>query len=358
MTDFHSLVLPPMTPSEQSRPLFERIRLRDPLSGRALVPKIHVLNPGGAPLSGTLRVEGTDYGYPIVDSVARLTPELAERYRDWLVVDGLLPPPRPSTLERFQIEDTVSSFGFQWSWNSAMRSDDDLKWRVASRFGLSSDVFTGRVVLDAGAGAGDQSRWLLDQGAEVVSIDLSAAIEVVARKLRSNSRWFGIQGDLMNLPLADDQFDVVYCEGVIQHTADSARTVGELLRVLRRDGTVLATHYGQPTRFISRMKLRWVNALRRRLSRTNRYKLLLLTGVFAALAYVPGIRAVMRKSGIATYYDLMPDFKTTWTNTFDTYGNHAFQRHVSPEEFWSYFTRAGGAERVYQQDTLVVARKT
>jgi hypothetical protein len=54
----------------------------------------------------------------------------------------------------------------------------------------------------------------------------------------------------------------------------------------------------------------------------------------------------------------MSDFKTTWTNTFDAYGNHAYQRHITPEEFWGYFESAGHMERVYQEHTLVVACKT
>jgi hypothetical protein len=89
----------------------------------------------------------------------------------------------------------------------------------------------------------------------------------------------------------------------------------------------------------------------------ERFRLLFVTGLIAALNYVPLVGFLLRKTGTALYYDLMPDFKTTWTNTFDYYGNHAYQRFITPEEFYGYFQHAGGMELVYKQAGNVVARK-
>lgn len=338
--------------------LFDCLRWRDPISSGRLEPIVTARTPAGVPICGALRVAGTSYGYPIVDCVARLTPDLAAHYREWLAPLGLQPPPTPKgSAISFQPEATVESFGFQWAWNSAMRSETDLRWRVAERFQVDPGEFVGQVVLDAGAGAGDQSRWLIGRGAQVVSIDLSSAIEVVAAKLRLSARWVGVQGDITTLPFAEDQFDVVYCEGVIQHTRDSALAVHELCGALRKRGKILATHYGKPTRPLGWLKLSLMSTMRNRLSRWERYKLLWLTGNLAAMAYVPLLGKAIRLSGLAAYSDLMPDFKTTWTNTFDAYGNHAYQRYITPEEFWGYFEQADGMERVYADRTLIVARK-
>lgn len=335
--------------------LFDEILWRDPATRVPLEPIIFSRTPAGTPITGVLRIAGTRTGYPIVDGVARLTPALAVRYAEWLAMADLTPP--AAAPSAFQEESTVDSFGFQWGWNSAMRSERDLEWRVASRFGLDASAFEGRLVIDAGAGAGDQSRWLLEHGASVVSVDLSSAIDVVARKLRHSTRWVGVQADITMLPFADTQFSTVYCEGVIQHTRDSAATVRELARVLKPAGILLATHYGKSQRLAGRIKQAWFDAVRARLSRWERYHLLLVTGIFAALAYVPLLGWLVRTSGLATYYELMPDFKTTWTNTFDNFGNHAYQRYVTGQEFWSYFVTAGGLERVKQEGTIVVARK-
>jgi SAM-dependent methyltransferase len=342
-----------------STPLFDRISWRDPVTGAPLEPIVLARTPAGVPVCGALRVKDTSIGYPIVDCVVRLTPETANRHRDWLAALGLEPPSGGD----LQPEATVESFGWQWTWNSNMRSEDDLNWRVAGRFDISPDDFRGRVTLDAGAGAGDQSAYLLRHGADVVSIDLSAAIDVVAGKLRMHSNWVGVQGDITALPFASDQFDVVYCEGVIQHTRDSVATVRELCRVVRPSGRVLACHYIRPAprgfvrRVVRKVRLGYYELLRRRLSRMERFKLLFLCGVFAALAYVPLLGRLVRWSGTALYYDLMADFKTTWTNTYDFYGTHAYQRIILPEEFWSYFDNATGVETLRRGPGWVVAAK-
>jgi SAM-dependent methyltransferase len=158
--------------------------------------------------------------------------------------------------------------------------------------------------------------------------------------------------------LTQDQFDIVYCEGVIQHTQDSARTVRELSRVLKPGGVVLATHYGRPTRFLGKLRQAYQLGLRRRLGQWERYRLLLLTGSLAALASVPVLGRLLRASGTTLHDSRMPDFKTTWTNTFDLYGGHSYQRYISPEEFWSYFQSAGEFEEMHREGTVVAARKS
>lgn len=345
-------------------PLFDRISWMDPISGVPLESVIFARTPGGVPISGALRIKDTDFGYPIVDCVARLTPELARRYRDWLKSASLMPPEisNKSGIE-FQQESTVDSFGWQWTWNSKMRSDADLLMRVAEKFRFSPYDFKNKLVLDAGAGAGDQSGFLLQTGADVASIDLSSAIEVVASKLRLNANWIGIQGDITALPFMDNQFDIVYCEGVIQHTKDSIQTVKELCRVTKSGGNILAAHYvREPAvslqkRLLRKVTLGYYNILRKRLSSMDRFKLLFLTGIFAALNYVPVLGKLLRLSGTVMHYELMPDFKTTWTNTFDWFGNHTFQRIITPQEFWKYFEDAGGMEFVTKTPGVVAVKK-
>lgn len=190
------------------------------------------------------------------------------------MAQALRTDPPPDAKQDFQNESSVESFGFQWTWIGDMRSEADLRMRAAERFDPRSEDFAGKTVLDAGAGAGDQTRSLNEHGAEVVSIDLSNAIDVVASKMRLRSGWVGVQGDITMLPLDDAVFDIVYCEGVIQHTRDSVATVRELVRATRPAGTILATHYirNKPTSLIRRLK-RQITAgyefLRRRLGRMD-----------------------------------------------------------------------------------------
>jgi ubiquinone/menaquinone biosynthesis C-methylase UbiE len=347
-----------------SLPLFDRILWRDPVSGAPLDAVIDARTPAGVPICGVLQVRGTDRGYPIVDSVVRLTPELARHYGAWLTPHGLQPP-LDSSESSFQTEASVDAFGFLWRWIENMRSQADLRMRVLDRYDVTAEDFLNKLVLDAGAGAGDQSQFILEHGGLVVSIDLSSSIDVVASKLRMNENWVGVQGGVTALPFPDSQFEIVYGEGVIQHTRDSVQTIRELLRVLRPGGMILASHYVKlrPGTRMHRLRRLFTNAyygwLRRRLSSMDRYKVLLATGALAALSYVPLLGTLLRKTGTAMYYDLMPDFRTTWANTFDVYGDFSYQRYITPEEFLAYFEGIENVEIVLAATPgCVKARRT
>src|SRR5258708_22188177 len=127
---------PPVRRCERHvRPAFARIGGGDPVPGAALEQIVAARTPAGVPVCGALRVRDPSIGYPIVDCVVRLTPELAARHRAWLGALGLEPPPAAD----LQPDSSVESFGWQWTWNPNMRSKADLKMTVAERFGITPD---------------------------------------------------------------------------------------------------------------------------------------------------------------------------------------------------------------------------
>lgn len=340
----------------ESMHLFDSLPWRDPESGRRLLPRVEARNPVGLPIVGAMQIEGTEQGYPIVDSVVRLTPELAYKYRAWLEQYGLTPP-SAGIEQDFQGSSSVDSFGFQWNWAGEFRNEDDLAWRAAGKFGKEPSFFAGRRVIDAGCGAGDQSRFFLQQGANVVSADLSSAIETARDKMHLMPNWVGVQGDVTRLPFEDKSFETVYCEGVIQHTRDSAQTAGELLRVVEADGEVLAAHYLAPATFKQRLSNGAVLFTRKRLSRLSRPSLMLVSGILAALSYLPVLGWPLWRSGVVPRDQHMKDFSTTWTNTFDMHGSHFYQRYVSSDEFSEYFMSHGNCEIIYQDGANLAIRK-
>ena len=191
----------------------------------------------------------------------------------------------------------------------------------------------------------------------MLSADLSQAIDVVAKKHRLNPNWFGIQGDITALPITDGSFDLVYCEGVIQHTRDSAVTIAELLRVLRNGGTILASHYPSPQTLKQKLSHTAVIATRNWLSRLPRDRALLISGVLASLASIPVLGWPLRRSGIVPQDRHMHDFGTMWTNTYDMHGGHAFQRYLLPREFRVMFDAVSGCQVVLQKGSQIVATK-
>lgn len=101
----------------------------------------------------------------------------------------------------------------------------------------------GKVVLEAGCGAGRFTEVLLKKGAVLVSSDLSSAVEVNAENFPVSDKHLVIQADINNMPFADESFDVVICLGVIQHTTDSEKTIEDLYRLVKKGGTLVIDHY-------------------------------------------------------------------------------------------------------------------
>jgi SAM-dependent methyltransferase len=333
----------------------EALHWCDPASGRPLTFLVTARHPTGRPLTGALVVEGTRTGYPIVDGIPRVTPELAARHEAWLTALGLCVPEGAAG----QPIATVESFGFEWTWNPNPRSAEDLPWRTAESHGLTPRSYRDHTVLDAGCGAGDESRFILTHGgaARLVSVELSDAIAVASAKLSADPRWLGVQGDIAHLPFADGAFSFVYSEGAIHHTTDSRGSVRELLRVLAPEGWIVATHYVVPSSWAGRVVDAFRRGLRARLARLDRASLLLVTGGLAALAHVPGLgRVVGRTAALVNPRDRA--FRTTWAHTFDAYGSQAYQRQVTPDDFAGFFREVPGITILRHQGGDVLARRT
>jgi len=102
----------------------------------------------------------------------------------------------------------------------------------------------GRRILDVGCGLGDDAAAmaaLVAAGGAVVGVDGSQAMIEEARR-----RHGGVAGlsfdvaDAAHVPFDDASFDACRIDRVLQHIADPAPVVGEMARVLRPDGVLVA----------------------------------------------------------------------------------------------------------------------
>lgn len=146
-------------------------------------------------------------------------------------------------------EEYTSSFGLQWnkfqrtqldSFSGVPLSRDRLRRCLgeAAWTRLSSST-----VLECGCGAGRFTEVLLDEGASVVSVDLSSAVDANARNFPLNDKHRVAQADIMRLPFGAGSFDVVMCLGVIQHTPDPEATIEALWRQVAPGGLLVIDHY-------------------------------------------------------------------------------------------------------------------
>ena len=113
---------------------------------------------------------------------------------------------------------------------------------------MGFNEFAGARLLEVGCGMGTDLLQFARGGAKVTGVDLTPrSVETSRRHLEL----YGERGDFAlsdaeNLPFADASFDVVYSNGVLHHTPDTARSVREIHRVLRPGGLarVMLYHRG------------------------------------------------------------------------------------------------------------------
>ena len=103
----------------------------------------------------------------------------------------------------------------------------------------------GLQVLEIGCGLGTDGAQFAKAGAHYTGVDLTeAAVELARRRFEL----FGLEGqfrtaDAENLDFADDTFDLIYSHGVLHHTPDAERAIGEIHRVLKPGGRAVVMLY-------------------------------------------------------------------------------------------------------------------
>ena len=99
----------------------------------------------------------------------------------------------------------------------------------------------GELILDAGCGTGVFTRDVINQGAEVIGMDISAPMLVKgARQMRGIS-YSGVCGDMCALPFSDNSFDRVYSMTAIEFIPDAVLAMNELNRVAKIGACIVVT---------------------------------------------------------------------------------------------------------------------
>ena len=140
-------------------------------------------------------------------------------------------------------DDYASSFGLQWNRHAQVQLDSQNGTNYSrERFYNINEwrppTLHGKLVLDVGCGAGRFAEIALSDGAEVIGVDLSSAVDAAYANLGGHPNFHCLQASVYELPLADAAFDFAYCIGVIQHTPDPERTVHCILPKVKPGGTV------------------------------------------------------------------------------------------------------------------------
>jgi SAM-dependent methyltransferase len=142
----------------------------------------------------------------------------------------------------------AKAFGAQWKSYQRTQLDSYTgkpisRERLERLVGGDLDIVSNQFVLEAGCGAGRFTEILLQSGARVLAADLSVAVEANYGNCHHYENYAVIQADLLCLPVAPQQFDMVICIGVIQHTPNPEKTIEVLCGYVKPGGLLVIDHY-------------------------------------------------------------------------------------------------------------------
>jgi ubiquinone/menaquinone biosynthesis C-methylase UbiE len=155
-------------------------------------------------------------------------------------------------IPRFVDDGMQDSFGLQWNKFAKVQLDSvngttQSKDRLLEQSGLKPEDFAGKTILEVGCGAGRFTEIMLSFGAELVSLDYSTAVDANMKNHKAafdDGRVVFVQGNVFELPVKDESFDIVFCYGVLQHTGDPRRALESLWTKVKPGGTLLVDRYG------------------------------------------------------------------------------------------------------------------
>lgn len=101
------------------------------------------------------------------------------------------------------------------------------------------DPRPGERVLDAGCGTGIFTRDFLARGARAAGLDLSLPM-LRGAKIKGDKGFVLVQGDMLGLPFPDGCFDKAVSVTALEFVEDAGRAAGELVRVTKSKGTIVA----------------------------------------------------------------------------------------------------------------------
>ncbi len=142
----------------------------------------------------------------------------------------------------------AASFGAQWIKHSKTQLDsytgsDITRKRLERMFGPLFQDIKGKMILEAGCGAGRFTEILLQEKALVEAFDLSDAVIANLENNGHHSNLRVLKASIDDIPFDAGQFDFVFCPGVIQHTPNPEDSLNELFKQVKPGGWLIFDQY-------------------------------------------------------------------------------------------------------------------
>ncbi len=154
-------------------------------------------------------------------------------------------------IPRFAGDDArhFENFAYQWARWGRVQIDRFAghrlsEGRLLAETGWPPEWFAGKLVIDVGCGAGRFADVAAGLGAEVIALDISAAVDACRDNLAERGdRVHCLQASLFDIPLKAEIADGAFSLGVIQHTPAPERAVAAIVPHLKRGGRLAVNFY-------------------------------------------------------------------------------------------------------------------
>lgn len=288
-------------------------------------------NPESEITTGSLSCLSCRKEYPIIDGVPRLLPQVTNA----------------------QVLKTRESFA--WEWNRYPGSLPEDKPLFLEETQIPEEEFRGKLVMDAGCGMGRYAKVALSLGAEVVAFDLSDACLRLTASMKE-TKLHVVQGDLLNPPLKNAAFDIIYSQGVLHHTSNTQAAFKRVAQLVKAGGLFSVWLYGKAGRFEEfatnpiREGRGWIERHRR-----LAWSVVAVRHLFSDLVRAATVKMPVRLSYALCYpltalgavpglkyltFSVHPDFQVRLIENFD-WISPPFQYHHTKEELCGWFKEAG-----------------
>lgn len=132
---------------------------------------------------------------------------------------------------KYDITNDVLALGRTRSWRKAVVAAIDPK--------------QGERILDLAAGTGTSTQPFYELGADAVACDFSPGMIEVGKKRYPHLTF--VQGDALNLPFKDNEFDAVTMSFGLRNVHDTVKALTELFRVTKPGGRMVICEFSHPT---------------------------------------------------------------------------------------------------------------
>jgi ubiquinone/menaquinone biosynthesis C-methylase UbiE/uncharacterized protein YbaR (Trm112 family) len=205
------------------------------------------------------------YLYPIINGVPRMLPNSFLVHKDALkkmldnydAVAANIMQHYKTLVDNFSKANsaTQESFSVEWGmfdYNTDKVWDADqqgMLHRFYTEINSSAQECKNKILLDAGCGNGLLDKLLAQDFEAVVAVDFSESV-INAYKKSYASNIFFVQGDVQNLPVQLQAFDVVQCSGVLVTIKEPRKCFDQLISFLKPKGKLSVWLYHPRKNFI------------------------------------------------------------------------------------------------------------